>query len=81
MMAYCIILRDFLSRCIALYLSNMFILQNLFKSNGGCVKECCKVKEIIPGDVVTVITNDSVINAKTVILAAGKSLMKRVISF
>eukprot|EP00112_Aurelia_sp_Birch-Aquarium-sp1_P004379 Seg1494.10 transcript_id=Seg1494.10/GoldUCD/mRNA.D3Y31 product=Paxillin protein_id=Seg1494.10/GoldUCD/D3Y31 len=45
--------------------------QNLFKSSGGCVKECCKVKEIIPGDVVTIITNDSVIKTKSVILAAG----------
>ena len=45
------------------------------------MKECCKVKEIIPGDLVTIITNDLVIKTKAVILAAGKSFMKIMSSF
>ncbi len=35
------------------------------------MKECCKIKNIIPGDIVTVVTSKGVIKAKSVIITAG----------
>eukprot|EP00795_Rhopilema_esculentum_P015146 gene15146-6334_t len=47
------------------------VLQALFKKNGGTTKECFKVTKVIPGSVVTIASNESVIKAKSVIFTAG----------
>lgn len=47
------------------------VFQNLFQQNGGTIRECCKITKIIPGDIVTIVTVDSCIKAKRIIIAAG----------
>ncbi|KAF6019193.1 PIPOX [Bugula neritina] len=45
--------------------------QKVFLSNGGVIKDNCKVRSIIPGDTVTVHTDDGDFQAKGLVLACG----------
>lgn len=45
--------------------------QDQFQKYGGTLLENHKVTEIIPGDVVTVVTNRGTFKAKNIVIAAG----------
>ncbi len=52
-------------------LCSCLFLKQLFVEHGGCFKDECSVSEVLPGDIVTVVTTSGSFRTKKLILTTG----------